>query len=171
MFGNLENGIPLLEEVDLSATLRKIEEYAPNTFYLLKHAAENQRPRGFKDVSHNRITSIASILSVGRARNSGNFLLRSLGLYLYTSGVFRNKLRYNPKSGSGYQTAIASVILHYFPNLVQGRNFRYYHNRDFRPVDTRPRNMHRPLKARMLAELVKRRRIQGCSAAEPWLAA
>src|SRR5467141_3422926 len=92
MFGNLENGIPLLEEVDLSATLRKIEEYAPNTFYLLKHAAENQRPRGFKDVSHNRITSIASILSVGRARNLGNFLLRSLGLYLYTSGVSRNVL-------------------------------------------------------------------------------
>ena len=90
-FGKWDS-ITNLEEVDLSATLRKIEEYAPNTFYLLKHAAENQRPRGFKDVSHNRITSIASILSVGRARNSGNFLLRSLGLYLYTSGVSRNVL-------------------------------------------------------------------------------
>jgi hypothetical protein len=90
-FGKWDS-ITNLEEVDLSATLRMIEEYAPNTFYLLKHAAENQRPRGFKDVSHNRITSIAFILSVGRARNSGNFLLRSLGLYLYTSGVSRNVL-------------------------------------------------------------------------------
>jgi len=93
-FGKWDS-ITNLEEVDLSATLRKIEEYAPNTFYLLKHAAENQRPRGFKDVSHNRITSIACIrLSVGRASNSGNFLLyiRSLGLYLYTSGVSRNVL-------------------------------------------------------------------------------
>ena len=48
-FGKWDS-ITNLEEVDLSATLRKIEEYAPNTFYLLKHAAENQRPRGFKDV-------------------------------------------------------------------------------------------------------------------------
>jgi hypothetical protein len=42
-FGKWDS-ITNLEEVDLSATLRKIEEYAPNTFYLLKHAAENQRP-------------------------------------------------------------------------------------------------------------------------------
>jgi hypothetical protein len=64
------DAITNLEDVPLSETLRKIESHAPNTFYLLEHAADNQRSR-----------SIIAILSVGRARNSANFFTKSLGLY------------------------------------------------------------------------------------------
>ncbi|KAN0076133.1 hypothetical protein V8E54_006275 [Elaphomyces granulatus] len=69
-----------LEEVDLSETLRKIESHAPNTFFLLEHAADNQRSRTIKNEYNNRIISLIAILSVGRARNSANFLTKSLGL-------------------------------------------------------------------------------------------
>lgn len=105
-----------LEEVDLSETLRKIESHAPNTFFLLEHAADNQRSRTIKNEYNNRIISLIAILSVGRARNSANFLTKSLGLYLYTSGVSREsprsynfeqpwnyrKLRCIAKSGSSH---------------------------------------------------------------------
>jgi hypothetical protein len=41
-FGKCDS-ITNLEEVDLSETLRKIERYTPNSFYLLKHAADRLR--------------------------------------------------------------------------------------------------------------------------------
>ena len=81
-----------LEEVELSETLRKIERHAPNTLYLLEHAADNQRLRRSKNEYHSRTIIIIAILSVGRARNSANFLTKSLGLYLYTSGVSQRVL-------------------------------------------------------------------------------
>jgi len=42
-----------------------------------------------KEPSSVPLTLIASILSTRRAKQSGNFLARNLGVYMYTSGVSR----------------------------------------------------------------------------------
>jgi hypothetical protein len=128
------DAITNLEDVHLSETLRKIESHAPNTFYLLEHAADNQRSRRFKHEYHNRIISIIAILSVGRARNSANFFTKSLGLYLYTSGVSRHVLTTLNSLGitSSYKSlrkAVEAVkqqsqVYCSIENLASVRNFR-----------------------------------------------
>ena len=101
------------DEIDFSEAVEEVKTNAPNLTQIITIASErrwNYRPTK-KEPNSSPLALIASILGTRRAKQSGNFLARSLGVYMYTSGVPRRVLSVLQKLGiiDTYRTIFRTV--------------------------------------------------------------
>jgi hypothetical protein len=77
------------DEMDFNEAVYEVKSNTPNLTQIVTIASESGWGHCKKEPSSVPLTLIASILSTRRAKRWGNFLARSLGVYMYTSGVPR----------------------------------------------------------------------------------
>jgi hypothetical protein len=102
-----------LDEIDFSEAADEVKTNAPNLTQLITIASERRwdyRPSK-KEPNSCPLALIASILGTRRAKLSGNFLARSLGVYMYTSGVPRHVVSVLQRLGiiDSYRTIFRAV--------------------------------------------------------------
>jgi hypothetical protein len=99
------------DEMDFNEAVYEVKANAPNLTQIVTTASESRWGHRKKEPSSVPLTLIASILSTRRAKRSGNFLARNLGVYMYTSGVPRRVISILQKLGviDGYHTILHTV--------------------------------------------------------------
>lgn len=100
--GNLQQNVPVFgkwsaeadfESLEVPCTANNIKRHAPLLYRLVHDLSENARQDYDREEKNGRVVTIASILSVGRARNTANSFSRMLGLYLQDLGLKRRGLQ------------------------------------------------------------------------------
>jgi hypothetical protein len=97
--------------MDFNEAVDEVRSNAPNLTQIVTIASESRWGRREKEPSSVPLTLIASILSTRRAKKSGNFLARNLGVYMYTSGVSRRVISILQELGviDCYRTILRTV--------------------------------------------------------------
>jgi hypothetical protein len=101
-----------IDEIDFSEAVDEVKSNAPNLTQLITIASERRWDRPLKkEPSSSHLALIASTLSIRRTKRSGNFLARSLGVYMYTSGVPRRVISILQELGviDAYRTIFRTV--------------------------------------------------------------
>jgi hypothetical protein len=98
-----------IDEMDFNEAVDEVKSNAPNLTQIITKASESRWRK--KEPSSVPLTLIASVLSIKRAKLSGNFLARNLGVYMYTSGVPRRVISVLQKLGvtDSYRTILRTV--------------------------------------------------------------
>jgi hypothetical protein len=100
-----------IDEMDFNEAVYEVKSNAPNLTQIVTVASESRWRHRKKDPSSVPLALIASILSTRRAKQSGNFLARNIGVYIYTSGVPRRVISVLQKLGvtDSYRTILRTV--------------------------------------------------------------
>jgi hypothetical protein len=81
------------EDIQIPRAADNIKRHAPLLYQLVHGLAENSRKDYNREEQNGRLVLVASILSLGRARNTANCFSRLLGLYLQGTGLKRRGLQ------------------------------------------------------------------------------
>jgi hypothetical protein len=98
------------EELEIPRAVSNVKSHAPLLYQLVHDLSENAWQVYDREEQNGRVVMIASILSVGRARNKANNFSRMLGLYLQGLGLKRRGLQVLHGLGvtDGYRSIDAS---------------------------------------------------------------
>jgi hypothetical protein len=92
IFGSFNKDMEF-NNLDMEKSRELVQQHAPLLFQLVEGLSQQSRLRGNPRIRHTgRAVLIASIFSLGRARNTANCFARLLGVHLQGLGVKRNVL-------------------------------------------------------------------------------